>query len=137
MLGGFKTQIVVLITLALVASAALYVGWDDNASPYAGGSEADKMWHYCKQKSGTSTRAYAKCTCPLEQTMRDVPSAMCLHVVMSMQRERAGRTGEVPKMPAQVLATLPKQCKEKVSAKDLADYEQILEACRLRYVGKE
>lgn len=134
-LGGLKTQIVVLITLALVGSVALYLGWDDNVSPYAKGSDADKLWRQCEQSSG-NTRAFALCTCPVDQMFKDERDLLCLHLAVSQHEQRALRAGRTPVSPSIILKAMPKSCKDGVSKKDLAKYELIRDECNLRYHRK-
>ncbi len=131
-LGSLKGQIMALVALTLVGMTALYFSWDDNATPYGAGSAADVIWQECKRDNADDSRGFASCTCPLDQTMREVPEAMCLH----MQMVELWRKGEKEADVTQVFEDAQQSCKEAVNKKALKEYKEILKMCNLRYMKR-
>ncbi len=130
-LGSFKGPIVVLGLLTVVGAVALTIGWNLKASPYAAGSSEDTMWMQCKEMTAGDSRAFAVCTCPIDQIMREEPKLMCAHV--ALVKQHAGSEG-VSKAGDAAFEKVPAACKAPLGAKERKTYFEILEECRIRYM---
>lgn len=134
-LGGLRTQIIVLAVLSMVGGTALYLSRSGGASPYGKGSEADTMWQVCTRYAKAS-REFALCICPVDQVMREVPDAQCLHLAVMRQAFYAESTGRPVKPADIILKTLPKACKDKQGEMVVQAYERIVQECGMRYQRK-
>lgn len=135
-LSGLRTQIIVLIVLAMVGGTALYLSRSGGASPYGKGSEADVMWQVCARHAKVS-REFALCICPVDQIMREIPDAQCLHLAVMRQTFYAESSGRPVKSADIILKTLPRACKDKQTEPVMEVYERIVSECGMRYQRKD
>lgn len=135
-LGGLRTQIIVLLVLAVVGGTALYVSRGEDSSPYGSGSEADRMWKACERHAKAS-REFAMCICPVDQVVREAPEAQCLHLAMMQHSFYSENAGKPIRSADEVLGGLPKACKELQTEKGLAVYKRIVSECAIRYKRRE